>query len=362
MLGLGSKGTTSDRGFVARRAKLVRRSVVAVFTICGACGFLRRPPGYRATIPHQAATNRIQAKITTVNAVGGLAGLKEEVFVAVEISAPSGTLLRSVRLARSASAPCQAGLTPRSIRIDRRRAEPNVEPGRFTELWLYFDRASVESRRLLERGATVLDLRLSPVRTDTATCLRVPVAHSTARVEWEMNPSWFVGMGFSALVPLASGDGIGGGVLVQFRGGRWLGWLRLQVDFGAGRAAAKDEVPNARQHFDLFQAAVSFNTVPLWIGRLGVGFALGYETVALSRHTIWPGENESDEFVGLRHGPRAALRLVRALFRPLRGPAFKARKDLFSVPIEIFVSRWGGSTAPTTVLGVSITIDIGLAL
>jgi hypothetical protein len=306
-------------GGTGRRAVLLATSVA-----CAGCLVT-----YHPTRPREAADDGVTARVRTIDGVGNA------VAVAVTLSAPPAYRIGSAWLTNPAASPCSGGTSAAQQNPGALHAEDRL---------LAFTLQSPE-RADLDRGRPLaMDLDLVPGDPSAPRrCLRVPLTDGTSEIQWRAWPRWFVAMGLRVIASPSDSDPIRGGALFSLGGGVWVGPVRLRLDWLVGGAGTGRPPPPGygNPSATLIGGDAAAEMFPIHLGRwTGIGFQLGYEYLATDFHSE-QGSNENDVYGNGPRGPRLALRIAH-LAEPPAWPGFQARRDHWSMGIDLFVARWTG--------------------
>jgi hypothetical protein len=284
---------------------------------------------YRPSVPHEEVGGGGGARVVSVTTMA------DDVSVDVVVDAAQRARAANAWLTTPAASPCASGVPARAQQPGMLRAEERV---------LSFDAGAAGAAGLLGALPTVIDLDVVPGDPLGARrCVRLPITQATDTVEWRASPRWFVAAGLRSFEATRGPNAVGGGTLVSFGGGMWLGPVRLRLDWLVGEATTDRPPPvgYSKSTAQLIGGDAAAEIFPLHLGPWGLGAQVGYEYLATD-FTAQSGATETDVYDahGPR-GPRVALRLAR-LPQPRRWRGFAARPDSWSIGLDLFAARWSG--------------------
>jgi len=319
---------------LSRLPRAIEGFVAAAFSAYLACGCVTTI-GYKPTVPHEAKSRDAAFEVNRITATPG-----PSVIITGQYRLEQNASPGFPSLALSAARPCSGGIAASALGLGTHMLGENVATS--GEFFYHFRQDST-----LLREPTVLDIPILRRNGAAPTCLRVPIVERRTTPEWTRLPNYSLGMGFQLLVPFRRIYDVSVVPMLAFRGGPWIGPLRLRVALEWGGAAAKTSNPNLIGY--AYGAGLLADTLFYSKGVWGLGVAAGYDVTAISFDAnVEKLSHQGAGYRGLMHGPRWGL-LFELLGDPAVSPAFKRRRDSESITLEIFgAAEWSSDHAVAT--------------
>jgi hypothetical protein len=248
-----------------------------------------------------------------------------------------GVQIELARLSTDERPACEDGTLPRFVGVaGSLRAGWPVSVPADQKLALEFQvpKEIREGELGLPKPGTVIDFKVSVGKATG--CVRASLVARERRAGWTAQGPWFLGSAYRLYFPSGA---MGFGASFAFRGGKWIGPLRLGVELGLGEANAGGLI-------------VSGATAELSILRASL-FALSLDVgpdIVLEKPTI--ADRPRYE---LFYGPRSTLHVGLAN-SPAPPPDVLVPQKLISLELEFPVALWWSSqrSGPAWVFGVTL--------